>query len=87
MCTDPVIIIDKIIENLKLLSELTTDDPPEKKPGPRRLTPEDRKRKQASKAIDSLIPRLRNALGDLRQAGPPDTQGTPSQRSCVNCED
>jgi hypothetical protein len=101
MCTDPIVLIDKILENLEILSALSlngsdgSDAAPDDASGPgeaanepRMLTPDDFKRHQAAKAIESLVPRLRDALGELRDAGPPpDVQGSSPQRVCVNCED
>jgi hypothetical protein len=88
MCTDPIVLIDKILENLEILSALSLDDDDEPAQDARPLTPEDVKRQQAAKAIEQLVPRLRDALGELRNAGPPpDAQGLPPGRACMNCED
>jgi hypothetical protein len=88
MCTDPIVLIDKILENLEILSALTPDGEDEPAPGARPPTPDDVKRQRAAKAIEQLVPRLRDALGDLRDAGPPpDVHGLPPHRACVNCED
>jgi hypothetical protein len=93
MCTDPIVLIDRIIENLEILSALSldegngADEPDEAAGAPRPLTPDDVKRHQAAKAIESLVPRLRDALGELRDAGPPPDVHGSSRPVCVNCEE